>query len=392
MNGSPMSTSFQTQVIHRIHGSGAFLTPVVNDEHALSPEQRADWEMFRKAIVPPMWDPQRWVLHWRNHNRVGIKPDWSDYLVVQMCSAQAAQVLWPDGPPSGLTLLPITVGGEPWFFVLCTHVVPVDPASSSAYYASSPEERERMTKASAAGEAAFRAHLDSVVHYEPICNVTDPSVAQLDMFRVANPYYPEIISVVYCTERFKSRFEALGLKGMECWPEGYIVDGPANAVMPKKLEIPKQELPRWTQAREANPEALQKVQRAGQHWYEQQGFGADTDGLTIVRAIEAVVQHHGENRHKLKKAAWAQLELELQGAWGLLLQRDLGWQWLEVAVGMRTYALAVQTPNASHALCLPNALRRQFRQAPETTLELTYNMLKAGDLPPGEAGQRVSLN
>ena len=224
-------------------------------------------------------------------------------------------------------------------------------------------------------------------------NVTDSAVADLDLFRVVSPFYPETRGgPVYCTERFKSRCEALGLKGITFLKAGYIVDGPANAVMPKKLEIPKQELPRWTRARDANPEALQKLQQAGQQWYAQQGFGADTDGLAIVRAIEAVVQHHGENRHKLKKAAWAQLELELQGAWGLLLQRDLGWQWLEVAVGMRTYALAVQTPNASHALCLPNALRRQFRQAPETTLELTYNMLKAGDLPPGEAGQRVSLN
>ena len=223
-------------------------------------------------------------------------------------------------------------------------------------------------------------------------NVTDSAVADLDLFRVVSPFYPETRGgPVYCTERFKSRCEALGLKGMSFWKAGYIVDGPANAVMPKKLEPPKQELPRWTQAREANAEAVQKLKQAGQHWYAQQGFGGDTDGLTIVRAIEAVVKHHGQNSHKLKKSAWAQLGLELEGAWGLLLQRDLGWQWLEVAVSTRTYALALQTPNASHAHCLSQVVAKQFRRAPETTLELTYNMLKAGNLPPGEAGQRVCL-
>ena len=386
-----MAQSFPTQTIFKIHSEDGFFTPVVNDSHALTPEQEADRAEFDAARVPETWDPTRWVLHWRRFNRAKRKPDWSSYTLQPMCSAQAAQRLWPHGSSSGLTLLPISVGGEPWFFVVCTNLVVGDAASSSVFYGSAPEEQVRTAKASEAGEVAFRAYLDAMVQYEQIVNVTDPAVAQLDLFRVVNPHYPDHVWVVHCTERFKSRCEALGLKGMSFWKAGYIVDGPANAVMPKKLEPPKQELPRWTQAREADPESLQKLQHAGQHWYAQQGFGADTDGLTIVRAIEAVVQYHGENRHKLKKAAWAQLELELQGAWGLLLQRDLGWQWLEVAVSTRTYALALQTPNASHAHCLSQVMAKQFRRAPETTLELTYNMLKAGNLPPGEAGQRVCL-
>ena len=387
-----MSTSFQTQTIFKIYPEDGFFTPAVNDGHVLTPEQEADRAAFDAARVPETWDPTRWVLHWRRFNRAKRKPDWDKYCQTPMCSAQTAKRLWPDGPSSGLTLLPITVGGEPWFFVVCTHLVAVDAASSSAFFGSAPEALERLGNASAQGDEALFAYLKAEDHYEMIVNVTDPAVAELDLFRAVNPYYPDHFPIIYCTERFKSRCEALGLKGMSFWKAGYIVDGPTNAVMPKKLERVQQVLPRWTQAREANPESLQKLQQAGQQWYAQQGFGADTDGLTIVRAIEAVVNHHGQNQHKLKKAAWAQLELELQGAWGLLLERDLGWQWLEVAVGMRTYALALQTPNASHALCLPNALRRQFRNAPETTLELTYNMLKAGDLPPGEVGQRVSLN
>jgi hypothetical protein len=386
-----MAQPFQTQTIFHIYSGEGFFTPAVNDGHILTPEQKADEALFKAARVPETWDPQRWVLHWRRFNRAKQKPDWDEYCQTPMCSAQTAQRLWSDGPSSGLTLLPITVGGEPWFFVVCTLLVAVDAASSSVFYGSSPEEQVRTTKASAAGEAAFRAYLDAMVQYEMIVNVTDPAVAELDLFWVVNPHYPDHVWAVHCTERFKSRCEALGLKGMTFRPVGYIVDGPANVVIPKKLEPPKRELPRWTQAREANPESLQELKQAGQHWYAQQGFGADTDGLTIVRAIEAVVQHHGDNQHKLKKAAWAQLGLELQGAWGLLLERDLGWQWLEVAVGRRTYALAVQTPNGSHAHCLSQVLAKQFRRAPETTLELTYNMLKTGNLPPGDAGQRVCL-
>ena len=386
-----MSTSFQTQTIFKIYPEDGFFTPVVNDSHALTPEQEADRAEFDAARVPETWDPTRWVLHWRRFNRAKRKPDWSSYTLQPMCSAQAAQRLWPHGSPSGLTLLPITVGGEPWVFVVCTRLAAVDAASSSAFFGSAPEALERLGNASAQGEEALSAYLEAKDHYEDIVNVTDPAVAELDLFRVLNPHNPDHVWVVHCTERFKSRCEALGLKGMSFWKAGYIVDGPANAVMPKKLEPPKQELPRWTQAREANAEAVQKLKQAGQHWYAQQGFGGDTDGLTIVRAIEAVVKHHGQNSHKLKKSAWAQLGLELEGAWGLLLQRDLGWQWLEVAVSTRTYALALQTPNASHAHCLSQVMAKQFRRAPETTLELTYNMLKAGNLPPGEAGQRVCL-
>lgn len=135
-----MSPVFQTQTIFNIGLEDGFFTPVVNDSHVLTPEQKADEALFQVARVPETWYPQRWVLHWRRFNRAKRKPDWSYYTLQPMCSAQTALRLWPDGPLSGLTLLPITVGEEAWYFVVCTHhVTAVDPVTSSVYFNWTPE-------------------------------------------------------------------------------------------------------------------------------------------------------------------------------------------------------------------------------------------------------------
>lgn len=155
--------------------------------------------------------------------------------------------------------------------------------------------------------------------------------------------------------------------------------------MPKKLERVQQPLACFrTQTREANAEGHFKVEANGsvlvcaaRLWRR--------NGRTHHRARhqEAVVQHHGDNQHKLKRRLEL-LELGLEAPGACCCSETLGWQWLEV-VSTRTYALALQTPQRQPCP-LPGRVVADNSGVHLSRLELTYNMLKAGNLPPGERG------
>ena len=108
------------------------------------------------------------------------------------------------------------------------------------------------------------------------------------------------------------------------------------------------------------------------HKQIQEWIQKDLEKLSVSRMSKA---------KKSDRAFW------LAFAWGQTLVEELGWQWmmLEDEAGHKTSA--VVSPNKSHAVPVLQFMEKLATEQEDTTSQLLYNMIVAGDLSPAKPGE-----
>ncbi|MEY2894145.1 MAG: hypothetical protein RJA98_4053 [Pseudomonadota bacterium] len=182
------------------------------------------------------------------------------------------------------------------------------------------------------------------------------------------------------------------LEGLEYQHVGYIVDSAEHAIPEPPRPVPPMPAPaRWPKWREASPENVADAQAAGAAWLQARGLDAQAPAAAILAALSAEIAAQRPGRTQLKRKALNALYYGVGGAWAWLLQRDCDWRWLEVPVTSRSWNLGLATPDGSHALSLDQVVERQLHADTPCTLTLMFNMIAAGQLLPGKAGEHVVI-
>jgi hypothetical protein len=219
-------------------------------------------------------------------------------------------------------------------------------------------------------------------------NVVDPRASELDAFRLG--IQPKVW--VYFTERFVHRYLALGLKGVRFEHVGYIVDTPEYAVPPPPRPVPQvPEAPRWPKWQTAPEDEVAHYSQSGQALLQARGLSDTAEASATLNALAAEIEAQRPGYSKLKPKVRKALLDGLAGAFGLLLQRQLDWRWMDLQVTSRAWGLGLASPNGSHALCLNQVIERQFTSPEPSTIALLFNMISTGNLPLAGAGDHVAI-
>lgn len=354
--------------LYRAWADEGFCAPVFGSSYEGATLAIVD-RVIGKTTAGP-WSPKS--LTWLRKSSHDVLPDLSSFPIGNTCSENAAGRLWPQGPKD-LELLPVFVEGEAWYFMCCLrHMDNVVEESSDIEWVEYVD----------AGQIVRRV---SDVRWITVCTAKTDG---LDAFKLSiSPW-----GWCYFTERFVERYRALGLKGVHFEHCGYIVDKPEDAVPPPPRPTPQvQQAPRWPKWETAPEEEVARFIQAGRAFLQARGLSESAEASAILSALAAEIDAHRPGFTKLRRKASNTLLEGLAGAFGLLLHRHLQWNWVDLQVTSRSSDLGLKSPNGSHALCLNQVMVRQLTASQPATIELLFNMIAAGNLPEGQAGDHVAI-
>lgn len=349
--------------------SEGFCAPLLSSKGKTS---LLDWAQAADSLDA---QSERWgsePLTWRRNTNADLLPDMSIYPVRHTCSAAAARLLWPNDTRD-FELLPIQVEGDPWHLMRCTHFIKeiVEHASDINWLEYS--ENDKIIR--------WASEIRWV-------NVLDQHAISLDAFKLTiQPKGP-----VFFSQQFVDRYRALGLSGIRFEHCGYIVDKPEDAVPPPARPVPRiEQAPRWPNWEAAPDEEVTRFTQAGETFLQARGLSASSEPSAVLAALATEIEAHRSCYAKHKSQARKELLSGLAGAFGLLLRHQLHWNWVDLPVTSRAWDLGLESPNGSHALCLNQVMVRQLTSHEPSTIVLLFNMIAAGNLPDGQAGDHVAI-
>lgn len=354
--------------IFRAWTEEGYCTPVFGRGYGQASLVIADQVVGRTLSEP--WKPE--PLTWHCEADSDVRPDLSTFPVSISCSKGAFSRLWPNGCVEFLPL-PIAVEDAHWFMLRCMqHVDEIDLETSDISWSEITED-------------GATTRWVSEVYWVSVIGI---SAAKLDAFKLSiSPW-----GWCYFTERFMNRYRALGLRGLYFEHCGYIVDKRADAVPPPARPVPRiEQAPRWPKSEEAPNEEVARFTQAGEVFLQARGLSASSEPSAVLAALAVEVEALRPSYGKLKPKVRKELLSGLAGAFGLLLRRQLHWNWLDLQVTSRAWDLGLASPNGSHALCLNQVMVRQLTSPEPSTIVLLFNMIAAGNLPEGQAGDHVAI-
>lgn len=352
--------------IYRATVENGFCSPVFPNASCADVVER----LLSGSSLDP-WTPPR--LTWERHSAKDAFPDFSVFPVLNTCSNDAAQELWPQ-PTQDLRLLPFFVDDSRWNFMCpLLYTNAIDTSSSEIDWSEYVDQQKQ------------RLRWVSAVRW---VNILEPHISRMDVFKLA--IQPR--GWGYFTERFVGRYQALGLKGVRFEHMGYLIDKPENAVAPPPRPVPQvNQAPRWTKWKTAQEEEIDSCIQAGHAFLLARGLNEASEAGAILGALATEIEAHRPEFAKLKPKVKKTLLAGPAGAFGLLLRQRLQWNWVALQVTFRTWDLGLESPNGGHALCLNQVMVRQLTSPQPSTIQLLFNMIAEGQLPEGGAGDHIAI-
>lgn len=360
-----------SQKIYQCGHPEGFLYASFGEKNKASEVERSEYEILIEARPIEKWS--KWKMTWIKERQREKKPDVTIATMNVACSQIAATGLWPQ-TAADFELLPITVDEDFWSILRPLQwTEQYDPATTHIEWNGYKDP-----------DGTEHRWISRILWI----NIIDPRALQWDAFKLSfSPRYRE-----FYTQRFVDRYEALGLKGVYFEHVGYVVDSAEHAVPPPPRPAPEvPQAPRWPRWREAPAKEKALVQSSGLAWLEARGLNATSSADAVLAAITAEVEALRPVRTTLKPKARNALFNGVGGAFALLLERDLRWHWVDLPVSSRSWGLGMASPNGSHALCLDQVTLSQMMSSEPPTITLLFNMIAAGNLPPGNAGDHVAI-
>lgn len=325
----------------------------------------------RVASLP--FDPHPGGVGWRvedfawDRDDPGLPRPGISKIFVPCLSEALAQSIIADR--RNLELLPIRIEREDWFLVHTLGVVEgeVDLASSEASMTTVPEQRVYKWL--------------NLVHPKPLPG---------EFLRIPGSVYGP-----HVTESFVDRINSLGLKGLQFELIGHVIahaseaiprpaPPPAPAASGKQRRQPKLMAKALPTAERGELEGVGRAMRS--RWRIDPASGAEA----TLAALKSQIQQLRLSWLECSKEEQVDALLGLAAIFGELICSAHGWSWAELRQGRDLRWIAVLAPQGTHALALVPYLRQQVDSAAPTT-SLLFNMIGAGDLPPAEPGQVVSI-
>lgn len=324
-------------------------------------------------VASSLPDPQplgkTWVVEdfeWCSDYKGLPRPDMSMAAGVACLPASLAESVFPDR--RGLELLPIRIEGEEWLVVHALGIVDgVDLPSADFSMTTVPELRVYKWL--------------NLVHPQPLPG---------EFLRLrGSSYGPHV------TETFVDRVKALGLEGLQFELVGHVIADPSQAV-PKPATPPvaaatgkRRRQPKLT-AKPLPKGEREELEEIGTTMRTRWGIDPEWGTEATLAAVQEQIQQLRPNWFEYSKEEQVDALLGLSGIFGDLICSAHGWSWSELRQGRDLRWIAMLAPQGSHALALVPYMRQQIDSgAPTTTL--LFNMIGAGNLPPAEPGQVVSI-
>lgn len=359
------------QKVYTCHPSDDFLFASFGKENSASEVEKMENERLIEAQPVENWS--KWAMNWIEERRGEKKPDVTIAAMNVACSQTAATGLWPQSAEH-FELLPIEINEECWYVLRPLHWANTyEPTKSRIVWFEWNDS-----------DGKKRRQISDI----PWINIVDSRALQWDAFKLG--FRPRSREVY--TQRFVDRYEALGLKGVYFQHVGYVVASAEYAIPEPPRPAPEvPQAPRWPRWREAPVKEKASVESSGLAWLEAKGLNAASSAEAVLAAITAEVETLRPVRATLKPKARNALFNGVGGAFALLLERDLQWRWVDLPVSSRSWGLGMASPNGSHALCLDQVTLNQVMSPEPPTITLLFNMIAAGNLPPGNAGDHVVI-
>jgi hypothetical protein len=321
------------------------------------------------------------TLEWHRSKKKDKTPDLRClYTATELCLRRStAELLFPSST-ANLEFLPARIeSDENWVLLNCFRKADViDFASSDLWIIEGPDCPPFI------GDIRWINIVDSCTDAE-----------EWDVFCIHSVANASAYPLLLCTDVFVDRVRSLGLGGMEFRHVGYIVPDASHAVpKPPAPPLPppkpsKRKPPKLTSGPLLADEQIE-IASVGAEWRQILQLAADASSQTILQRIT-------EEMQKLRPVFWTisaeerlDASLGLSAIYGELLRSACGWSWAELRESRSKRWIAMLAPSGTHALALVPYVQQQI-QSEAPTVALLFNMIVAGDLPPTEPGQLVTV-
>jgi hypothetical protein len=335
-----------------------------------------DYQSLNKKALASNW--KTLALTWSSIKKKDKKPDIATlYVLSELCFRKLVMTgLFPKST-SELEFLPARLYDEDWVLLNCLRVTrAIDVASSDLQWVKDPDSPPRI----------WRMHW---------INVVDQRAHEKDVFCIPVSSDPSSFRNLLVTDLFVDRVHTLGLHGLEFKHIGYIVPDSSQAV-PKPLSPPtpppkpsKRKPPKLTSSPLPADERIEIAEVGAQWWQRLQ--------LPSHVSPQSVLQRVTEEMQRLRPVFWTisaderiDASLGLSAIYGDLLCSACGWSWAELRESRNKRWVAVLAPSGNHALALVPYVQQQI-QSEAPTVALLFNLIVAGDLPPTEPGQLMTI-
>jgi hypothetical protein len=347
---------------------------IPSEKHAgiVAKNKEPTWQLFEhlhQKALGKTWLPLELTLHkTRSSDKI---PDVSWYSSSdKVCFlVEKLSELFPGGVPSTIELLPITVDDSPWYLINCL-------AAANSFDDATLE--------------CMRIPLNPpVLVSETWVNVTDTRAYEFEIFHIQ-----KIGSSLVCSESLRDRFMAVNNNGLDFMHVGYIVDNPSQAVpAPPRSVLTPTAVASAIKIKALPLSATQQriLTRAGQRFTTRLQLPADATDEVL---LDALTEEVSRLRLVWQELGYDQQEKSLQelsSVYGDLVCKCCGWQWATLKYPRANSYSGVASADHAHAIYLAPFFSRQLRREEPPTLKLLFNMLRANNLPPAQAGDLVEL-
>lgn len=358
-----------------------FAAPVAGDFEKFC---RGGYEQLRKRSLILDWKPVD--IEWcRNRKSDKLGEMGTLYTVNDVCFRKSdSQKLFPM-LPADVELLPLRLGDVDWVLLNCLRSgTAIDRESSDLWITTLPDLPEYK------GVQPWISEIRWINLIEPRALAERWEVLCVPASTDTMAYRHLVL-----TDVFVDRVHSMGLRGLDFKHVGYIV-ADASQAMPKPPAPPppaakpsKRKPPKLT-SRPLPADERIEIAEVGAQWRQRLHLSGEM-------SPEAVLQRIAEEMQKLRPAFWTMsaeerldASLGLSAIYGELLRSACGWSWAELRESRSKRWIAMLAPSGTHALVLVPYMQQHI-QAEAPTVTLLFNMIAAGQLPPAEPGQLVSI-
>lgn len=268
-----------------------------------------------------------------------------------------------------LELLPIRIEREDWLVVHPLGIVDGEVVLASSEFSTTTVPGQRVYK---------------------WLNLVRPQPLPGEFLRIpGSAYGPHV------TGSFVDRVKSLGLEGLQFELIGHVIEDasqaiPKPALPPEAAATGKRRRPPRLTARPLPKGQREEVEKVGRTMRARWGIGRELSTEAALEALKSQIQELRLKWFECSREEQVDALLGLAAIFGELICLAHGWSWAELRQGRDLRWISVLAPQGCHALALEPYLRQQIDSAAPTT-SLVFNMIGAGDLPPAEPGEVISI-
>jgi hypothetical protein len=350
-------------------------------------ERNAYSDLHKRSLLSE-WKAIDLIWH-KQRTRDKLSGIYTLYSLGALCFPTCWSRLLLPASTANVEFLPLRLGDDDWCLLNCLRsAAHLDRASSDLWIQSMSDLVPNDPQY--AGMEPWIAEIRWANLIEP-----EALAEQWDVLCVPASSDPMAHRHLLLTDVFVDRVRSLGLRGLDFKHVGYIVPDASQVVAkppappPPPPKSSKRKAPKLTTGPLPADEQIE-ISEIHAEWRQRLQLPSDANPATVLARLAEEMQKLRPVFLTISAEERADASLGLSAIFGELLCSACGWSWVELRESRSKRWIAVLSPTRNHALALVPYVQQQIQSAaPNVTL--LFNMIVAGNLPPAEPGQLVTV-